>query len=86
MAFADTAMVIADVSAADGGYGRDDVDQTTHFRRAVASATCGPRRWYGFGRSMGFGRVTLKRPRQTAGGDGLREPLRAVKTLRFPSW
>ena len=60
MAFADTAMVIANLAANRGYRPMTTVDQTTHFMRAVASSdvladACVIR----FGRTMSFGRVTL---------------------------
>ena len=60
MAFADTAMVIANL-AANRGYRRmTTVDQTTHFMRAIASTdVLADARVVRLGRTMSFGRVTL---------------------------
>ena len=60
MAFADTAMVIANVAANRGYRPMTTVDQTTHFMRA-ASATdvLADARVVRLGRTMSFGRVTL---------------------------
>jgi uncharacterized protein (TIGR00369 family) len=60
MAFADTAMVIAIVSANRGYRPMTTVDQTTHFMRAVASSdVLADARVVRLGRTMSFGRVTL---------------------------
>ncbi|NPU12608.1 PaaI family thioesterase [Bradyrhizobium sp. 83002] len=66
MAFADTAMVIAMVTASGGYRPMTTVDQTTHFMRAVASAdVIADARVVRMGRTMSFGRVTL-----TSAADG----------------
>jgi len=66
MAFADTAMVIAMVTAGGGYRPMTTVDQTTHFMRAVASSdVLADARVVRLGRTMSFGRVTL-----TAARDG----------------
>jgi uncharacterized protein (TIGR00369 family) len=60
MAFADTAMVIAMVTANGGYRPMTTVDQTTHFMRAVVSSdVLADARVVRLGRTMGFGRVTL---------------------------
>jgi uncharacterized protein (TIGR00369 family) len=60
MAFADTAMVIANLAANRGYRPMTTVDQTTHFMRAVMSAdVLADARVIRRGRSMSFGRVTL---------------------------
>ena len=60
MAFADTAMVIANVAANRGFRPMTTVDQTTHFMRAVtASDVLADARVIRLGRTMSFGRVTL---------------------------
>jgi uncharacterized protein (TIGR00369 family) len=60
MAFADTAMVIANLVANRGYRPMTTVDQTTHFMRAVASAdVVADARVVRRGRTMNFGRVTL---------------------------
>ena len=60
MAFADTAMVIAMVTANSGYRPMTTVDQTTHFMRAVASSdVLADARVVRLGRTMSFGRVTL---------------------------
>src|SRR5262249_11652769 len=60
MAFADTAMVIAMVAANRGYRPMTTVDQTTHFMRAIAASdVLADARVIRFGRTMGFGRVTL---------------------------
>ncbi|MBR1282745.1 PaaI family thioesterase [Bradyrhizobium sp. AUGA SZCCT0177] len=60
MAFADTAMVIANVAANRGYRPMTTVDQTTHFMRAVtASDVLADARVVRLGRTMSFGRVTL---------------------------
>jgi uncharacterized protein (TIGR00369 family) len=60
MAFADTAMVIAILSANRGYRPMTTVDQTTHFMRAVtASDVLADARVVRLGRTMSFGRVTL---------------------------
>jgi uncharacterized protein (TIGR00369 family) len=60
MAFADTAMVIAMVTASGGYRPMTTVDQTTHFMRAIASAdVIADARVVRMGRTMSFGRVTL---------------------------
>ncbi|WP_315720998.1 MULTISPECIES: PaaI family thioesterase [unclassified Bradyrhizobium] len=66
MAFADTAMVIAMVTASGGYRPMTTVDQTTHFMRAIASAdVIADARVVRMGRTMSFGRVTL-----TSASDG----------------
>jgi uncharacterized protein (TIGR00369 family) len=60
MAFADTAMVIANLAANRGYRPMTTVDQTTHFMRAVtASDVLADARVVRMGRTMSFGRVTL---------------------------
>jgi uncharacterized protein (TIGR00369 family) len=60
MAFADTAMVIANVAANRAYRPMTTVDQTTHFMRAVsASDVLADARVVRLGRTMSFGRVTL---------------------------
>jgi uncharacterized protein (TIGR00369 family) len=60
MAFADTAMVIANLAANRGYRPMTTVDQTTHFMRAVtASDVLAEARVVRMGRTMSFGRVTL---------------------------
>jgi uncharacterized protein (TIGR00369 family) len=60
MAFADTAMVIANLAANRGYRPMTTVDQTTHFMRAVSSAdVLADARVVRRGRTMSFGRVTL---------------------------
>ena len=60
MAFADTAMVIANVAANRGFRPMTTVDQTTHFMRAAtASDVLADARVVRLGRTMSFGRVTL---------------------------
>ena len=60
MAFADTAMVIANLAANRGYRPMTTVDQTTHFMRAVASSdVLADARIVRLGRTMSFGRVTL---------------------------
>ena len=60
MAFADTAMVIANLAANRGYRPMTTVDQTTHFMRAVASSdVLADARVIRLGRTMSFGRVTL---------------------------
>ena len=60
MAFADTAMVIANLAANRGYRPMTTVDQTTHFMRAVmASDVLADARVVRRGRTMSFGRVTL---------------------------
>jgi uncharacterized protein (TIGR00369 family) len=60
MAFADTAMVIANLAANRGYRQMTTVDQTTHFMRAVAgSDVLADARVVRLGRTMSFGRVTL---------------------------
>jgi uncharacterized protein (TIGR00369 family) len=60
MAFADTAMVIAILSANRGYRPMTTVDQTTHFMRAVTSSdVLADARVVRLGRTMSFGRVTL---------------------------
>jgi uncharacterized protein (TIGR00369 family) len=60
MALADTAMVIAILSANRGYRPMTTVDQTTHFMRAVtASDVLADARVVRLGRTMSFGRVTL---------------------------
>jgi len=60
MAFADTAMVIANVAANRAYRPMTTVDQTTHFMRAVSAAdVLADARVVRLGRTMSFGRVTL---------------------------
>jgi uncharacterized protein (TIGR00369 family) len=60
MAFADTAMVIANLAANRDYRPMTTVDQTTHFMRAVAqSDVLAEARVVRRGRTMSFGRVTL---------------------------
>jgi uncharacterized protein (TIGR00369 family) len=60
MAFADTAMVIANLAANRGYRPMTTVDQTTHFMRAVtASDVLADARIVRMGRTMSFGRVSL---------------------------
>jgi uncharacterized protein (TIGR00369 family) len=60
MAFADTAMVLANLAANRGYRPMTTVDQTTHFMRAVtASDVLADARIIRLGRTMSFGRVTL---------------------------
>lgn len=60
MAFADTAMVIANLAANRGYRQMTTVDQTTHFMRAAAgSDVLADARIVRLGRTMSFGRVTL---------------------------
>jgi uncharacterized protein (TIGR00369 family) len=63
MAFADTAMVIANLAANRGYRPMTTVDQTTHFMRAVTSSdVLADARVIRLGRTMSFGRVTLSGP------------------------
>ncbi|MFO1109921.1 MAG: PaaI family thioesterase [Bradyrhizobium sp.] len=60
MAFADTAMVIANMAANRGYRQMTTVDQTTHFMRAASgSDVLADARVVRLGRTMSFGRVTL---------------------------
>jgi uncharacterized protein (TIGR00369 family) len=60
MAFADTAMVIANLAANRGYRAMTTVDQTTHFMRAVSACdVLADARVVRLGRTMSFGRVTL---------------------------
>jgi uncharacterized protein (TIGR00369 family) len=60
MAFADTAMVLAMVTANGGYRPMTTVDQTTHFMRPVASCdVLADARVIRLGRTMSFGRVML---------------------------
>lgn len=60
MAFADTAMVVANFAASRGPRLMTTVDQTTHFMRAVSAADLlADARVVRFGRTMSFGRITL---------------------------
>lgn len=60
MALADTAMVMAILSASGGFRPMTTVDQTTHFLKAVASSdVLADARVVRLGRTMSFGRVTL---------------------------
>jgi len=64
MAFADTAMVIANLAANRGYRPMTTVDQTTHFMRAVAASdVLADARIVRLGRTMSFGRVTLSSAR-----------------------
>ena len=60
MAFADTAMVLANLAANRGYRPMTTVDQTTHFMRAATkSDVLANARVVRMGRTMSFGRVTL---------------------------
>jgi uncharacterized protein (TIGR00369 family) len=60
MAFADTAMVVANFAANRGQRMMTTVDQTTHFMRAAAASdVLADARVVRLGRTMSFGRVTL---------------------------
>ena len=60
MAFADTAMVIANVAANRAYRPMTTVDQTMHFMRAVSAAdVLADARVVRLGRTMSFGRITL---------------------------
>jgi uncharacterized protein (TIGR00369 family) len=60
MAFADTAMVMANLAGNRGYRPMTTVDQTTHFMRAVSSSdVLADARVVRLGRTMSFGRVTL---------------------------
>ena len=59
MAFADTAMVIANLAANRGYRPMTTVDQTTHFMRAATGDVLADARVVRLGRTMSFGRVTL---------------------------
>ena len=60
MAFADTAMVMANLAGNRGYRPMTTVDQTTHFMRAVTSSdVLADARVVRLGRTMSFGRVTL---------------------------
>lgn len=60
MAFADTAMVVANFAANRGHRPMTTVDQTTHFMRAIAgSDVLADARVVRLGRTMSFGRATL---------------------------
>lgn len=60
MAFADTAMVIANLAANRGYRAMTTVDQTTHFMRAaILSDVLADARVVRMGRTMSFGHVTL---------------------------
>ena len=60
MAFADTAMVLANLAANRGYRPMTTVDQTTHFMRPVTqSDVLADARVVRLGRNMGFGRITL---------------------------
>jgi uncharacterized protein (TIGR00369 family) len=60
MAFADTAMVIANLAANRGYRPMTTVDQTTHFMRAVSACdVLADARIVRLGRTMSFGRITL---------------------------
>ena len=87
MAFADTAMVIANLAANRGYRPMTTVDQTTHFMRAVMSSdVLADARVIRRGRTMSFGRVTLLvRRRQQAGRDGLERLRDAVLSSRTVS-
>lgn len=61
MALADTSMVLAILAAARGFRPMTTVDQTTHFLKAVtASDVLADARVVRLGRTMSFGRVTLR--------------------------
>jgi hypothetical protein len=82
MAFADTAMVIANLAANRGYRPMTTVDQTTHFMRAVSASdvlACArgpPRAHHEF-----WPRHAFVRQRQQAGGDGLQRVRDAVAEL-----
>jgi uncharacterized protein (TIGR00369 family) len=60
MAFADTAMVLANLAANRGYRPMTTVDQTTHFMRAASACdVLADARVVRLGRTMSFGRVTL---------------------------
>ena len=59
MAFADTAMVIANLAANRGYRPMTTVDQTTHFMRAATGDVLANARVVRLGRTMSFGHVTL---------------------------
>lgn len=60
MAFADTAMVIANLAANRGYRPMTTVDQTTHFMKAASACdVLADARVVRLGRTMSFGRVTL---------------------------
>src|ERR1700712_80880 len=59
MAFADTAMVIANLAANRGYRPMTTVDQTTHFMRAATGDVLADARVVRLGRTMSLGRVTL---------------------------
>ena len=60
MAFADTAMVLANLAAARSFRPMTTVDQTMHFMRAVTNSdVLADARVVRLGRTMSFGRVTL---------------------------
>ena len=59
MAFADTAMVIANLAANRGYRPMTTVDQTTHFMRAATGDVLADARVVRLGRTMSFGRITL---------------------------
>ena len=60
MAFADTAMVLANLAANKARRPMTTVDQTTHFMRAVSTSdVLADARVVRLGRTMSFGRVTL---------------------------
>lgn len=59
MAFADTAMVIANLAANRSYRQMTTVDQTTHFMRAATGDVLADARVVRLGRTMSFGRVTL---------------------------
>lgn len=60
MAFADTAMVIANLAANRGYRPMTTVDQTTHFMRAVTTSdVLADARIVRLGRTLSFGRITL---------------------------
>ena len=84
MAFADTAMVIANLAANRAYRPMTTVDQTTHFMRAVTNSdVLADARVVRLGRTMSFGRVTLLRHRQQAGGDGLERLCDVAVVKRF---
>ena len=60
MAFADTAMVLANLAANRSFRPMTTVDQTTHFMRAVSTSdVLADARVVRLGRTMSFGRITL---------------------------
>ena len=82
MAFADTAMVIANLAANRGYRAMTTVDQTIHFMRAVsASDVLADARVVRLGRTIP--RHASRRHRQQAGGNGLERVRNAVEISRI---